>query len=123
MDRDDERIVRRADLMGAARQQGLLIAVRQPQFAETLERNQRKDDDRKSHAASSIRPEQVKPGPKAVIITRSGRPRSSSRSSTNSTVGALMLPKSRSTSRSRLSSPWLRSSAVSIASITLTPPG
>ena len=28
------------------------------------------------HAASSISPAQVKPGPKAVIITRSGRPRS-----------------------------------------------
>ena len=35
---------------------------------------------------------QVKPGPKAVIITLSGRPRSRRRSSTNSTVGALILP-------------------------------
>ena len=47
---------------------------------------------------SSTSPAQVKPGPKAVIMTRSGRPRvDAARSSTNSTVGALMLPWSRST--------------------------
>ena len=46
----------------------------------------------RDHAASSIRPAQVKPGPKAVIRTRSGRPCFSSRSSTNITVGALILP-------------------------------
>ena len=33
----------------------------------------------------------MKPGPKAVIITRFGKPRSIRRSSTNITVGALML--------------------------------
>src|SRR4029079_18451876 len=123
VNRDDQRIVAGADFAPSALDPPPGVAVRQPQLADALERYQRKDNDRQAHAASSISPAQVKPGPKAVINARSGSPRLSSRSSTNNTVGALMLPKSFNTSRSRLSSPWLSSSAVSIASITLTPPG
>ena len=89
---DDQRIMAGACFARALREQPPRVAVRQPQLAEPLQRDQREDDDAEDHAASSSSPAQVKPGPKAVISTRSGRPRASSRSSTNSTVGALMLP-------------------------------
>ena len=108
MNRDDQRIMARRDLMRARRDQAPGVAARTATVRRALERDQREDRDGDAHAASSSSPAQVKPGPNAVIITRSGRPRSSRRSSTNSTVGALILPKSRSTSRSRLSSPWLQ---------------
>ena len=43
--RDDQRIMRRADLMRALREQPARVAVGQPQLAEALERDQRQDDD------------------------------------------------------------------------------
>src|SRR4051812_28284792 len=107
VDHDDQRIMFPAGLVGTAFEKPSGVAVRQPQLAEALDSHQREDDNAEGHAASSSIPAQVKPGPKAVINTRSGRPPLSRRSSTNNTVGALMLPKSLSTSRSRLSSPWL----------------
>src|SRR5690349_2963809 len=91
----------------------LRIAAREPELGNALERNQPEDDDIEDQAAWSSSPAQVKPAPKAVIRPFPGRPRAISRSSTNSTAGALMLPESFSTSRSRLSSPWLSLSALS----------
>src|SRR5579872_3829141 len=95
----------------------------QPQLSHSLHRDQRENDDVDDHGASSIIPAQVNPGPNAVIKTFSGSPFFNKLSRTNSTVGALILPWSRSTSRSTLSSPWLSFKAFSIASITFTPPG
>src|SRR5690348_11020811 len=112
MESDDRRIMARRILARALLEQTLRIAVRQPQLGQALERDQPKDDEVERQAASSISPAQVKPGPNAVIITLSGSPLFRSRSSTNMTVGALMLPKSFSTSRSRLSSPWLSFNAL-----------
>src|SRR6185437_1207586 len=89
---DDQRVMTRPVLACALAKEPPRVSVRKPQLTQALERNERKDGNIEDHGASSIRPAQVKPGPNAVISTLSGRPRSSSRSSTNITVGALMLP-------------------------------
>ena len=65
----------------------------------------------------------VKPGPSAVITDKGGRPCLRTRSSTNSAVGADMLPCRRRTSRSSLRLPCGKASATSIASTTFAPPG
>ena len=74
MNSDDQRIMRLAIFARALGEQAPRVPVRQPQFADALERDQREDDDAEDHAASSSSPAQVKPGPNAVIITRSGSP-------------------------------------------------
>ena len=83
MDSDDLGVMTGRMLPGAAGKQAPRVAVRQPQLAEPLQCHQREDDDIEDQAAapgaSSSRPAPVKPGPKASIITRSGRPRSISR--------------------------------------------
>src|SRR5918993_1370210 len=120
----DEIIVSRRRLMGAAGEQPLGISLRKRQLSQALEGDERQDSGALPHQQrSSSIPAQVKPGPKAVSIVRPGSPRARSRSSTNSTVGALILPQSFSTARSRSSVPTGNSSALSMASITLTPPG
>jgi len=88
----NERVMAWSMLNRAPGEQSPRVAVRQPQFAEPLERDECQNDEVERQAASRSIPAQVKPGPKAVINTLSGSPRSSSRSSTNITVGALMLP-------------------------------
>ena len=71
------------------------------QFAKALQRDERENEKRQRHAvrASDSTPHE-KPGPIAVITVRLGRPAAMTRSSTNMTVGADMLPYSDNTARS-----------------------
>ena len=93
MNRDNQRIMGGADLDRAARQQFLRVVLCEHELAKPLQRHQREDDRGKTHAACrSATQLAVKPGPSAVRSERGGRPCASARSSTNSTVGADMLP-------------------------------
>src|SRR6185437_15160566 len=93
MNRDDQGIVRGADLDRAARHELPRIASGENELAKPLQRHQREDDGGKTHAACRRATQlAVKPGPSAVRSDRGGRPCASARSSTNSTVGADMLP-------------------------------
>ena len=98
----DQRIVAGRGLARALGKQALGVAPGQDKLAETLQGHQAEDGPRQDHHAAwaSDRQLQVKPGPSAVSTVRPGRPCFASRSSTNSTVGADMLPYSSSTARS-----------------------
>ena len=90
---DDKRIVRRPDLDRAARAQPLGVAAGQHKFTQPLQRHDHKDERGEAHVACrSATQLAVKPGPSEVKSDRFGRPFARSRSSTNSTVGADMLP-------------------------------
>jgi hypothetical protein len=96
MNRDDQRIVTGRMFARTLSKQAPGVAACVKQLQQTLDRDERQDGDVERQAAgpgaSRSSPAQVKPGPKAVIMVRSGKPRSSRRSRTNMTVGALMLP-------------------------------
>src|SRR5215813_2297354 len=101
MNGDDQRIMRGTDLDRAARFEVFGVGMGKHQLAEPLQRHQQQDDCREAHAAFRKATQlAVKPGPSAVSSERLGSPLASARSSTNSTVGADMLPKSAMTSRS-----------------------
>ena len=98
----DQRIVAGRGLARTLGKQALGVAPGQDKLAETLQGHQAEDGPRQDHHAAwaSDRQVQVKPGPSAVSTVRLGRPCFASRSSTNRTVGADMLPYSSSTARS-----------------------
>ncbi len=94
-------VVPRGGLVGTLGQQIGGVAAGEPQFAQPLHRNQRKERDGEGHAV--LRRETqlaVKPGPIAVSSVRAGMPSRMTRSNTNSAVGADMLPYSARTARS-----------------------
>src|ERR1700730_13042236 len=124
MQSDDQRIMASRHLVGALRTQPVGIALGQDKLAETLQGHQAEDQPGQRHAArASERQLQVKPGPSAVSTVRRGSSALINRSSTNSTVGADMLPYASSTARSWSSVPWSRRSVASSAVITFAPPG
>ncbi len=93
MQRHQKRIVAAADLDRAFGQQTPGIVTGENEFAQTLGRDEEKNDGRRAHAARRSETQlAVKPGPSAVTSERDGRPCASARSSTKSTVGADMLP-------------------------------
>src|SRR5260221_4429676 len=68
--RDEQRIVASAMLEGAALFQVSGIARRVDQLAETLQRDQRDDDEDGIHRSSRTRKPAVKPGPSALSSIR-----------------------------------------------------
>ncbi len=83
----------RPDLAPAGGQQPSRIGPGDRKLDQPLQRDEAEDRDMRPHRhRSNTIPAQVKPGPKAVIITRCGNPRAISFSNTNITVGALILP-------------------------------
>src|SRR5437660_12854152 len=101
MNGHDKRIMLSANFDRAACHQPLGVATGKNEFAQPLQRRQRKDDGGEAHAACrSATQLAVKPGPSAVSSDRGGRPAARARSSTNSTVGADILPYSAMMSRS-----------------------
>jgi hypothetical protein len=79
--------------MRATRKQSRCIVARQQKLGEALQSNGTEDDLGRRHAACLMETQlAVKPGPSAVSSERDGSPLLSTRSSTNSAVGADMLP-------------------------------
>src|SRR5260370_40864256 len=101
MQSDQQRVVARRHLDRAPPEQPGRIASGDDQFAEALQRNECQNGKRQRHAARARdNTPHEKPGPSAVMTVRLGRPPAISRSSTNMTVGADMLPYCDSTARS-----------------------
>ena len=98
---DQQRVVARRHFDRAPAEKPGRIASGDDQFAEALQRDECQNGKRQRHAARARdSTPQVKPGPSAVMTVRLGRPSAISRSSTNRTVGADMLPYRDSTARS-----------------------
>ena len=94
MHRDDQRIMAGRNLAATSAKQPCGIGAGDGEFNQPLGSHEAEDGNVRpqlGHASITI-PAQVKPGPKAVIITRFGSPRASKAWSTNITVGALILP-------------------------------
>ena len=101
-----------------------VLRLRQPQLAEALQRHERKDDEVERSSGFEHQSGAGEAGAEC------GHQHPFGKAALEAAVRARTAPSARSccrnrcsTSRSRLSSPWLRWSAVSIASITFTPPG
>ncbi len=94
MHQDDQGIVPRRDFNRALGQQPPGVAPGDEQFRAALEGDQRQHGQGQDHAAAFTResPLAVNPGPRELRNSRSGGSAASTRSSTNSTVGADMLP-------------------------------
>ena len=93
MHRDDQRIMSRRDLDRAARQQPAGIALAMTSSPARCSVTRARMSSAEGHAACrNVTQLAVKPGPSAVSSERDGRPACAARSSTNSTVGADMLP-------------------------------
>ena len=93
MEQHDQRIMPRCDLHRAARHQAAGVAPGDQEFAAALQGDEEKDREAERHAAFSKTTQLVeKPGPMALTTQSSGRPSAITRSSTNRTVGADMLP-------------------------------
>lgn len=99
---DNGRVMTGADFAGAARQQAGGVAPGQHEFAQPLQADKADEIERRDqHQEKRMgRMEAEKPGPRAVISMVPVGALASTRSSTNSTAGADILPKSRSTARS-----------------------
>src|ERR1700733_9368705 len=120
----DQGIMGGADFHRALRFQSSGIAIGEHQLAQPLQHHQKDDGvGNPGHRPSSIRKAAEKPGPSAVRRVRWDFFSNFMRSTTNSTVTADMLPKSRSTERLSSRPPRCNSSASSSASSTLAPPG
>lgn len=91
MNRDDQRIVLRCDLHGAASQELSSVKARMDEFAHALQRDSAENDFSNRHAACRSETQlAVKPGPSAVNSDRAGSPFARACSSTNNTVGGLL---------------------------------
>ena len=90
---DEQRVMAGADLERAALEKSHSVAAGNCKLAKPLQRDQRQYDRCGSHAVCRRATQlAVKPGPSAVSSDRRGKSFASARSSTNSTVGADMLP-------------------------------
>src|ERR1700722_16322541 len=124
MQQHNQGVMAGADFHCALRLQSLGIAVGEQQLSQPLQHHQEDDGvGDPGHRPSSIRKAAEKPGPRAVRSVRWDFFSNFMRSTTNSTVTADMLPKSRSTERLSSRPPRCNSSASSSASKTLAPPG
>ena len=93
MKRDNDGIMPRRDFHGAATEEARRVAFGEKQFRHPFDGDEGKDGNRADQAALFSETQlALNPGPMAISTERGGRPARSVWSSTNSTVGADILP-------------------------------